>query len=78
MITDNSEKRNARYANMRAIKDFGMGFLYIVVAVLMFFPNLVGFEVNSLDPLFTYIFGGICILYGGFRIYRGFKKEYFR
>lgn len=78
MITDNSEKRNRQYANMRAIKDYGMGLLYLAVAVFMFFPGVVGLGTLDVDPLFRYIFGGICIIYGGWRVYRGYKKEYFR
>jgi hypothetical protein len=77
MITDNSEKRNQRYATMRSIKDYGMGVLYFIIAVFMIFPEV--FK-SSLDvaPLIRYMFGGICILYGSWRIYRGYKKEYFK
>ena len=71
------EKRNKRYANMRAIIDFGMGALYLAVAFLMFFADKIGFDWIGFDKVFRYIFGAICLLYGGWRIYRGIKKEYF-
>lgn len=29
----------------------------------------------ELDPLMRYMFGGICLLYGGFRLYRGLKRD---
>ena len=77
MITDNSEQRNRRYANMRSIKDYGMGFLYLVIAVFMIFPGVLGFSLD-VAPLVRYMFGGICVIYGSWRIYRGYKKEYFR
>jgi hypothetical protein len=62
---------------MRAIKDIGMGILYLLIASFMFFPDKYGFELG-VDPLVRYMFGGICILYGGWRVYRGYKKDYFR
>jgi hypothetical protein len=37
-----------------------------------------GMNIEFPTAPFNYIFGGLCLLYGGFRIYRGFKKNYFR
>jgi hypothetical protein len=28
------------------------------------------------NDLFRYFFGGLCLLYGSFRLYRGIKREY--
>jgi hypothetical protein len=44
---------------------------------LMFFARKVGLDTVFSEP-FNYIFGGVCLLYGGFRIYRGIKKNYYR
>lgn len=77
-MIDNTEKRNRRYANMRAIKDYGMGVLYLAIGFFMFFPEQVGFEMVNFDKLFRYMFGGISVIYGIWRIYRGYKKDYFR
>lgn len=76
MITDNSEKRSRRYAYMRSIKDIGMGILYVLIASFMFFSEKFGFEL-AVDATIRYLFGGICVIYGGWRIYRGYKKDYF-
>ena len=78
MSIDNSEERSNRYASMRSIKDYGMGVLYLAVAALMFFPEKFGLAMADSDNLFRYMFGGICVLYGSFRIYRGYKKDYFK
>jgi hypothetical protein len=78
MITDKSEQRDRRYANMRSIKDYGMGVLYLAVAVIMFFPKKVGLGTLEVDPIVRYIFGSICIIYGAWRLYRGYKKDYFK
>jgi len=34
-----------------------------------------GFE---FDDFFRYVFSGLWLLYGGWRIYRGYKKNYYR
>jgi hypothetical protein len=62
---------------MRAIKDIGMGLIYLLIAALMFFPEKFGLEL-AVDNLIRYMFGGICILYGVWRVYRGYRKDYFR
>jgi len=77
MENEFKEKRTKSYASMRSIVDFTMGFLYLAAAAFLFFAERFGFEMLNFDPMFRYIFGGICALYGGWRIYRGFKKDYF-
>ncbi len=78
MRIDNTEGREKRYMTMRSIKDYGMGILYIAVGLFIIFTEKMGFEMIALDKLFRYMFGGICLLYGGFRIYRGYRKDYFK
>ena len=41
-------------------------------------PPVDAVDMVDFDKLFRYMFGGISFLYGGWRIYRGYKKEYFR
>ncbi len=36
-----------------------------------------GLEARFDDPVMKG-FGAVCMLYGGFRIYRGYKKNYFK
>jgi hypothetical protein len=74
---DYEEKKQRAYVNRRALMDLGMGLIYTGMAVLMFFAEKFGLgDVFSVP--FNYIFGGLCLLYGGFRIYRGIKKDYLR
>ncbi len=77
MINEYEQKRTKRYILMRSIMDFGMGFLYFAVGFFIMFPQVIGFQMEAFDELFRYIFGGLCILYGSWRIYRGIKKDYF-
>jgi len=77
MENDLREKRVKSYSLMRSLLDYTMGILYLAAAAFLFFAEKFGFEMNNFDITFRYIFGGICALYGGWRIYRGFKKDYY-
>ena len=72
-------KRDRRFMNARSIMDFGMGILWTAMGIfLMFIKKFnTGLEANFDDPVMK-IFGGICIVYGAFRIYRAIKKNYFK
>ena len=74
---DNSyrEKSNKGYFQFRRIYDITMALLFLSMAVAMFFMDR--FKLNiaiAEDDIFRYYFGSICLLYGGFRLYRGIKQ----
>ena len=71
------DKKQRDYVNRRSIMDLGMGIIYTGMGVLMVFARKVGLDAVFSEP-FNYIFGGICLLYGGFRIYRGIRRNYYR
>ncbi|RXK83191.1 hypothetical protein [Filimonas effusa] len=54
----------------------------LVRAVLIFLMGLVLIfgkkipQIAELDPLMRYLFAGLCLLYGSFRLYRSFKRDY--
>jgi hypothetical protein len=69
--------RRKNYVTMRMLYDFTMGGLIIGMSVILFFGDRFGLPVISdLDPLLRYSFAGLCLLYGGFRLYRGIKHDY--
>ncbi|HEV9036198.1 MAG TPA: hypothetical protein VGQ51_06255 [Puia sp.] len=70
------DRRKQSYALMRAIMDFGMGIIIVGFGILFLLAPLFKLQL-SIDDLFRYIFAGLCLLYGGFRIYRGARKNYF-
>ncbi len=61
---------------MRAIMDYGMGIIIFGFGLFFLFaPKLgVAFEVEA---FYRYFFAGMCLLYGAWRVYRGYKKNYF-
>jgi hypothetical protein len=71
---DNKQKN---YALMRSVLDYGMGILIIGCGLFFLFSEKLGFQFEF-EPLFRYIFAGMCLLYGGWRIYRGYQKNYFQ
>lgn len=72
------DKRQKAYANRRAVMDYGMGFIYTAMGLFFALSDQLGVELEFPAKPFSYIFAGLCLLYGGFRIYRGYKKNYFR
>jgi hypothetical protein len=71
--------RQKGYVRMRTIMDIGMGVLWAGMGVFMFFIKKFSADLaERYDPNTFKIFGAVCIIYGLFRVYRGFKKKYFR
>jgi uncharacterized membrane protein len=72
------EKSERSYRLFKSIYDFSMAALILGCAVLMLGAKWFKLEqVLNVDAEFRTIFGGMCLLYGGFRLYRGFQKEYY-
>lgn len=77
MENDIRSKREKSYILMRRIYDFSMSLLILGTAVAMFLGAKLGIvQLIEVDPLFRYLFGGVCLLYGGFRLYRGIYPNY--
>ena len=77
MDNDFRSKHEKSYILMRRIYDFSMSFLILGIGVVMFLGAKLGIaQLVDVDPLFRYLFGGICLLYGGFRLYRGVYPNY--
>ena len=72
-------EKDKRYIRMRSIMDMGMGLLWSAMGVFFIFIRYfnTGWEARFDDPTLK-AFGGICLLYGGFRIYRGYRKNYLK
>ncbi len=71
--------REKNFIRMRSIMDYGMGILWLSMGFFMIFIKEfnTGLEARFDDGTMK-AFGGICIVYGIFRIYRGYKKNYLR
>lgn len=77
-MDDYDQKKARAYMNRRAIMDFGMGIIYAGMGGFFILKEQLGVNLEFPAEPFNYIFGGLCLVYGGFRIYRGIKKNYFQ
>lgn len=81
MINDFKERQRKNAAVARTIYNFSFGIIVLVVGLIMLFLNQINSDtlnayLGYMDPLLRYLFGGLCLLYGGFRLYRGIKKDF--
>ncbi|MCF1714263.1 hypothetical protein L0U88_06450 [Flavihumibacter sp. RY-1] len=76
MAYDSQNKRRKQYSQMRSILDYGMGGLILLFGFFFLFSEKLGFEFE-MEPFFKYFFSGLCIVYGAWRIYRGYQKNYY-
>lgn len=77
MANDLEEKRKKAYMSRRSLMDLGMGIIYAVMGGFFLLSEVFGIYMEFPPKPFSYIFGGLCLLYGAFRIYRGLRKDYF-
>jgi hypothetical protein len=77
-VSNELENRRRRsYVQMRMVYDLTMGALILGIGLILFFGDRFGlYIISELDTVIRYGFGGLCFLYGGFRIYRGIKHDY--
>ena len=78
MASDYEDKKQRAYINRRAISDLGMGIIYAGLGGFFVFSGMLGMQLAFPPKPFSYIFGALCMLYGGFRIYRGVRRNYYR
>jgi len=73
---DQDRTRKKAYELRRAILDYGMGVVIFILGIVILLAPKLGITVNLDEPL-RYAMGGLFLLYGGFRIYRGRQKNYY-
>jgi hypothetical protein len=80
MIDEYEKRKRKQVASMRALLDYGIGIIITCTGAFFFFREKFNIPFNESFPPNTMdkIFGAICVLYGGWRIYRGYKKNYFK
>jgi threonine/homoserine/homoserine lactone efflux protein len=80
MLEEYEKKRRKQVSSMRSIMDYAMGIVIIGLGLFFFFRDKLKLEFNESYPpnYMDKVLGGICLLYGGWRIYRGYKKNYFQ
>ena len=77
MANDYEDKRRKTTTLLHSIYDYVMGVLWLSLGVFFLLHKKFGINLD-IDPVLTNIFGASAILYGAFRIYRGYTKKYFK
>jgi hypothetical protein len=74
MALDFEERNRKRNARLRSLYDYTMGVLWMAIGVFFLWHRKWGFDLE-LDKTLTAIFGASALLYGAFRLYRGYKAQ---
>ena len=80
MFEDYEKRKRNQVSLMKSLMDYGMGLIILLLGVFFFFRNLFKLSFNERFPPddIDKILGVMCIIYGVWRIYRGYKKNYFK
>jgi threonine/homoserine/homoserine lactone efflux protein len=79
MLEEYENKKRKQISQMRSVMDYGMGILIVLAGLFFLFHDKFNIPIgNNSSSWIDKFFGGLCLLYGGWRIYRGYKKNYFR
>lgn len=80
MLEEYEENKKKQVSGMRAILDYGMGLVLVCLGIFFLFRNKLNLPFNkSYPPDYTdIILGCLFLVYGLWRVYRGYKKNYFK
>jgi cytochrome c biogenesis protein CcdA len=79
MREEYEKKSRKQVSLMRSLMDYAMGIVIIFLGALLFFHDKLKIGINErLSPNMVKVLGVIFVLYGAWRIYRGYKKNYFQ
>lgn len=80
MIEEYEERKRKQIAGMRSLLDYGIGTAIIIAGLFLFFRDKFDLDFNEryIPNSTDKIMGIVCVVYGAWRIYRGYKKNYFK
>lgn len=79
MMEDYESRKRKQISQMRSMLDYGMGILFLAIGLYFMLYEVLDINLFRTKPSGSDIFiGALFVLYGGWRIYRGYRKNYFR
>ncbi|RYY39698.1 MAG: hypothetical protein EOO08_09575 [Chitinophagaceae bacterium] len=79
MVEEYEQKRRKQVSRIRSIMDYTMGLVFSVLGLLFLYFQISNRELLGRRPdTWNYFIGLLFLCYGCWRIYRGYKKNYFR
>jgi hypothetical protein len=77
MENDFRERSRKNYNTMKTVYNITMGSIIVGIGILMLFSEKFGLTLfDTFGREMVYALSALFILYGGFRLYRGIKKDY--
>lgn len=74
-VADRESRRTGMDRFAHTLLDAGRGLVIFGAGIFFLISDRLGISL-SVDGVYRYCFAGLCLLYGGWRIYRGYKKNY--
>ena len=79
MNVDYENEKRKQVSQMRTIANYGMGTFFLAAGIFFLIYDELGINFMNMRPsAIDNLIGILFILYGIWRIYRGYKKDYFR
>jgi hypothetical protein len=80
MIEEYEKKRKKQVSSMRAVFDYGIGTMILALGVFFLIRDRfdLAFNQRFKPDVWDKVAGVMFVLYGSWRIYRGYKKNYFK
>lgn len=64
---------------MRSIMDYTMGLVFFFLGIFFIVYRHFGITIMNRQPSnLDYVIGGLFVVYGAWRFYRGYQKNYYR
>ena len=79
MIEDFQEQQRRKLTRARSFMDFTMGGILFLVGLFFISYRYMGVKLMDREPAdIDFMIGGLFVLYGAWRMYRGYKKDYYK
>ena len=79
MIEEYEKNKRTQVSRMKSVTDFVMGTIFSLMGIYFLSYRHLGWTFMGQEPSDRdYFLGALCLSYGIWRIYRGYKKNYFK
>jgi hypothetical protein len=77
MFQEYEKQKQAHRSQLKKVREFSMGGLFFLAGLFFLLRSQFELELNLRFPpdQTDRIFGVVCLLYGGWRLYRGFRSN---
>ena len=74
------QQRNRQVSKIMSVLNYAMGLVIVLIGLFLIFRFMLDIRLNKLYPpdIYDKIYGSVAVLYGTCRLYRAYKKIYFK